>query len=167
MKAAFCGSFDPPTLGHIDLIQRASKIFSQVVVFISPNSEKSGRYSNAKRKAWLEDACKDMKNVSIQVQQGLAVEAARNAGCKILIRGIRNETDMAYEANMAAMNHCIDGSIETFCMFCRPEYTYISSSNVRELIKYGVSIQEFVPAAVYEDLQGKLALERNNHENNH
>lgn len=152
-RAAFCGSFDPLTVGHLDLIRRASSVFDEVWVFVSRNSAKKELWSADTRAGWIEEACQDLPNVHAEISAGLAVESARQKGCGVLLRGIRNETDMAYESNMSYMNTVLDPEIETLAMFCRPEYTYISSSNVRELLKWNQSIEAFVPSCVFRDLQ--------------
>lgn len=156
MKAAFCGSFDPITLGHLDLIVRASRIFDHLTVFVTDNSAKKESYSARQKALWIEESTRDLENVSVAIQKGLATEACAKAGAKVLIRGIRNETDMAYEANMAFLNTEIAPDIETVCLFCRADYTFISSSNIRELLKYNQSIQRYVPECVFRDLQPEM-----------
>lgn len=159
MKAAFCGSFDPVTLGHMDLIERAAALFEEVVVFVTPNSGKNELFSSEQKAAWIQQACAHLPNVEARIQEGLAVEACRKAGAQVLIRGLRNETDLGYEQNMAFMNSALDNQVETFCLFCRPEFAFISSSNVRELLKYHQSIEAFVPECVFAALQPALYAE--------
>lgn len=151
-KAAFCGSFDPVTTGHVDLICRAAPLFDELIVFVSINSSKKEAWPLEQRKKWLEEALKDIPNVRVDIQTGLSVEACRNAGANVLLRGIR-PADADYEANMAAMNTRIDPEIETLCMFAGSGYEYISSSNVRELLRYHVSIKGMVPECVRRDLE--------------
>lgn len=157
MKAAFCGSFDPITLGHMDLITRASSLFEEVIVFVTPNSGKNALFTNEQKVDWIAQACAHLPNVRACIQEGLAVEACRKAGAEVLIRGLRNETDLGYEQNMAFMNYSLDSTVETFCLFCRPEYAFISSSNVRELLKYHQSIEAFVPECVFQALQPEFS----------
>ena len=151
--AAFCGTFDPVTIGHLDIIERASKMFDKLVVFISPNSEKHNAFSEEKRLQWLETACQNIENVECRIQKGLVVDACKSVNATVLVRGIRNGVDCTYEQNMAYMNSKLDENIETICMFTKPEYSLYSSSNVRELLNYGQDIQDFVPACVWEELQ--------------
>lgn len=153
--AAFCGTFDPVTIGHIDIIERASRLFDQLIVFISPNSDKNNEFTEQKRLKWLNEATKHLPNVTCKIQSGLVVEACKSVHATVLVRGIRNGVDCTYEQNMAFMNARLDENIETVCLFTRPEYSLYSSSNVRELFKYGQDISGFVPACVLKDLKGE------------
>lgn len=160
MKAAFCGSFSPPTIGHIDLIERASRLYETLYVFVGYNPDKSELYPVDQRVSWLKQACSHLNNVEICSTMGLSVAACREHGCSVLLRGIRNSADMDYEANMAWMNEQLDPKIATLSMFARPEYTWVSSSNVRELLRCDQSIEAFVPACVFADLQPGLYAQR-------
>lgn len=151
--AAFCGTFDPVTYGHLDIIERASKLFDQLVVFISPNSDKNNEFTEEKRLKWLNESTKHLSKVTCKIQSGLVVEACKSVNATVLVRGIRNGVDCTYEQNMAFMNARLNEDIETVCLFTRPEYSLYSSSNVRELFKYGQDISGFVPACVLEDLK--------------
>ena len=153
MRAAFCGSFDPPTLGHLDIIERASTLFDELIVLVATNSSKSSMFSMEQRLAWLREACQDLPNVTCKIQKGLIVQACQEHEIHVLVRGIRNEQDCAYEQNMAFMNAYLDPNIETICLFTKPEYDLFSSSNVRELLKYHQNIQPFVPACVFKRLE--------------
>ena len=153
--AAFCGTFDPVTIGHLDIIERASKLFDKLVVFISPNSEKCNEFSEEKRLEWLVKATANLTNVECKIQRGLVVEACASVGASVLVRGIRNGVDCTYEQNMAYMNSKLNEEIETVCLFTRPEYSLYSSSNVRELLNYGQDIKDFVPTCVYDELKGE------------
>lgn len=151
--AAFCGTFDPVTYGHLDIIERASKLFDELVVFISPNSDKNNEFTEEIRLKWLNESTKHLSSVTCKIQSGLVVEACKSVNATVLVRGIRNGVDCTYEQNMAFMNARLDENIETVCLFTRPEYSLYSSSNVRELFKYGQDISGFVPACVLEDLK--------------
>lgn len=154
-KAVFCGTFDPVTLGHVDIIERASRMFDSLVVFVTPNSQKKNKFDAEQRQAWIAQACSHLENVEVRIQEGLAVEAARKVGAHVFVRGIRNGVDCDYEQNMAHMNHYIDNSMDTVCLFTKNEYAHHSSSNVRELMAYNLDISEFVPKCVLETLQGE------------
>ncbi|MDD7280834.1 pantetheine-phosphate adenylyltransferase [Floccifex sp.] len=150
--AAFCGSFDPITKGHLDIIERASKMFEEVYVFILSNSNKNSYFSFEQRMHWLEQACAHLENVHCQVQEGLSVEACKSVNATVLVRGIRNTVDFEYEKNIASMNLLLDESIETICLFTRDEYAHCSSSNVKELLKYGKDISRLVPECVAKEI---------------
>ena len=149
---ALCGTFDPVTLGHVDLIERASVLFDELVVFISPNSQKHNYFKDSLRLKWLQEATSHLDNVTCKIQKGLVVDACKQVGATTLVRGIRTTIDFEYEKNMAYMNTQIDSEIDTICLFTRPEYELYSSSNVRELLKYGQDISHFVPQVVVKDL---------------
>ena len=151
--AAFCGTFDPVTYGHLDIIERASKLFDELVVFISPNSDKNNEFTEERRLEWLNESTKHLTNVICKIQSGLVVDACKSVNATVLVRGLRNGVDCTYEQNMAFMNARLDENIETVCLFTRPEYSLYSSSNVRELFKYGQDISGFVPTCVLEDLK--------------
>lgn len=151
--AAFCGTFDPVTLGHVDVIDRASKIFDELVVFVSNNSLKNNLFSSQQRLAWLEEICSKYENVSCAIQDGLVVDACHKVGATVLVRGIRNTIDFEYEKNMANMNALIDSSIDTICLYTRCELELCSSSNVREFMKYDLDISKFVPENVLRDIK--------------
>ena len=153
--AAFCGTFAPVPLGHLDIIERASKMFDELVVFISPNSDKQNEFSEEIRLKWLNEATKNLKNVSCKIQSGLVVDACKSVHATVLVRGIRNGVDCTYEQNMAFMNNKLNPEIETVCLFTRPEYSLYSSSNVRELLKYGQDVSDFVPKNVLKDIKGE------------
>lgn len=153
MKAAVCGSFDPPTLGHIDIIERASRLFDELIVFIACNSEKNALFSMEQRKEWLQESTQQLSNVHIRMQKGLIVEACQKEKVQVLVRGIRTPQDCSYEQNIAYVNRYLDPSLETLCLFAKPEYAYYSSSNVRELLHYHQDIQALVPSCVYEKLK--------------
>lgn len=151
-RAALCGTFDPVTLGHLDLIERASEMFDEVVVFISCNSNKNNMFSEEHRLKWLKQSVSHLDNVSCAIQDGLVIDACHAVHANVLVRGIRNTVDFEYEKNMAYMNQKIDRDIDTVCLFTRPELSLCSSSNVREFLKYGLDISCFVPSCVSRDL---------------
>ncbi len=150
--AAFCGTFSPITLGHLDVIERASTIFDKVVVLVSPNSEKEMTYSEKQRCDWIKEACAHLNNVEVDVQSGLSVASAKAHNATVLIRGIRTVHDFEYEKNMASMNKLISGDMDTLCLFTKDQYANCSSSNVRELLKYHQDIRSLVPECVARDL---------------
>lgn len=157
MIAVYAGSFDPPTLGHEEIIRRAAALYEKLVVLISPNSAKHGFLSDETRASLLRAVCADLNNVDIQICKGLTVEAARAAGGKVLIRSMRSVADYECEASLAWVNAGLKHGMETLFLLGKPAYSYISSTNVRELIRYGQSIEAMVPRAVFEALQPELS----------
>ncbi len=152
-KACFCGTFDPLTKGHVDIIERASNIFDEVIVMISVNSEKVEQFSKEQRMRWIKQATSHLKNVRCAIQTGLVVDACKKEGAHVLIRGLRNAVDFQYEQNMEAMNHQMAPEIETIFLMSHPSHMYCSSSNVRELLRYGQDISHMVPECVWQDLK--------------
>lgn len=161
--AAFAGSFDPVTIGHADLIARASKLYDEVIVLVSSNAEKREVFRPEEKKAWVEKACTGLHNVQVLLNEGIAVEKAQSLGASVMLRGVRNGADFEYEANMAWMNQNIsrqnlpqeyesEHGMETVCLFSRPEYSFISSSNVRELLRCRLSCKGLVPDCILEEV---------------
>lgn len=157
MKAAFAASFDPITMGHVDLIERTADKFDEVVVLVAKNSEKDSLFSTRQRLLWVQEALAHLDNVSVELCEGLSTEAAVKAGASVMVRGLRNGQDLLYEQNIAWLNARICPQLDTFFLCCAPQYSYLSSSSVRELLKYGQSIQGLVPQGVFEVLQPALA----------
>ena len=140
------GSFDPVTLGHIDLIKRASKMFDKVIVCILNNStKKSSLFSIDERVNMLCEVIKEFDNVSVDSYQGLLVDYAKEHNVNIIIRGLREITDFANELQMAQANHLVSPEIETLFMATNPKYSFLSSSMVKEYASYGMSVKDFVP----------------------
>ncbi len=150
--AAFCGTFDPITLGHVNIIERSARLFDHVVVVVSYNREKTTLFSDKQRLQWVKDACAHLENVECQLYDGLVADACKTFGADVLIRGIRNGVDSEYEQNMAYMNQSIAPGLDTLCFFTDNELRYCSSSNVRELLKFDLDISSLVPNCVVETL---------------
>ena len=150
----FPGSFDPPTRGHIDIVRRASKLFDRVFVAILTNTAKTPLCSVDERVDMLKACCAGLQNVSVVTGSGLTVELCRQVGADVLLRGIRGAADAEQEAAMAALNRHISG-IETVTLFTSPELSYISSTFVRDIIRYGGSLQGLVPDELIAPLESK------------
>ena len=152
MKRCFYpGSFDPPTLGHVDLIERASRLFDQVVVGVMINPDKRSMFTTQERVDMLKDCTAHLANVSVVADSGLTVDMARRAGCQALLRGIRGAADVALEEQLANANRHISG-LDTVLLFTAPEYGYISSSIVRDLIRHSGPIDGMVSECIKERL---------------
>ena len=147
--AAICaGTFDPLTLGHMDLIERASRIFDRVVLAIVGRPRKTTMFSVEQRGAMAREAAGNIANVEVDSFDGLLVDYAQFRGIHVLVRGIRAFSDFEYEFQMALTNRELAPDIETVFLMTRDNYSFISSSTVREIIEYGRSVGDFVPEAV-------------------
>jgi len=154
--AIYPGSFDPPTNGHLDLIQRGSKIFEELVVAILRNSEKSPMFSVAERLEMLRSLTADLKNVRIDTFNGLMVEYAKSIDAVCILRGIRAISDYEYELQMALMNRKLEPTLETVFMMPADKYSYVSSRLVREVAQAGGPVKGLVPEVVEQKLREKL-----------
>jgi pantetheine-phosphate adenylyltransferase len=146
------GSFDPVTLGHIDLIRRASKLFPQVMVAVLNNPDKHNLFTVEQRIAMLTKACEGLDNVRIDSFGGLLVDYMRKTGAEIVIRGLRAVTDFESEFQMAQVNRQIAPEIETLFLMTSPDYAYISSSAVRQIAAFGGDISTLVPECILQDV---------------
>lgn len=154
--ALFTGSFDPMTNGHLDLIERASKLFDKLYVGIFYNPHKTGFIPIESRLKTVERAVGHLNNVQVIASHDeLVVDVARKLGVHVLVRGLRNATDLQYEASFDFYNHQLTGEMETIYLHSRPEHVYISSSAVRELLKFGQDISKYVPNAILEELKNE------------
>lgn len=142
--AVFPGSFDPVTLGHLDIIQRASILFDEVFVAIGVNTTKAPFISIERREDALKQIIKN-SNISIRRFEGLTVNFCKSVGASFIVRGIRNNSDMDYERQIAEMNRSLNSGIETIFLVSRPEFAHISSTLVKEIYKNGGDISGFVP----------------------
>ena len=154
--AIYPGSFDPPTNGHLDLIQRGSKIFDELIVAILRNSEKVPMFSVAERREMLLQLTADLSNVQVDTFDGLMVEYAKSSDASCVLRGIRALSDYEYELQMALMNRKIEPTLETVFMMPADKYSYVSSRLVREVAQAGGPVKGLVPEAVERKLREKL-----------
>lgn len=155
-SAVYPGSFDPITLGHIDLIQRMSSYYNEITVLVADNTSKSSMFSPEEKKALIEQCLRSSSNVKVEVFKGLTVEYARKIGARTILRGLRAISDFEYEYAMANMNRRLAPDIETQVVFTSPQYSYISSRMVKEVARYGGALDELVPAPVIEALKQKV-----------
>ena len=156
IKAVFPGSFDPPTNGHLDIIQRASKLFDDVDVLISVNPNKNYMFTEQERPEMLKELLKNYKNVQIHVWEGLIVNYAKEVGAKVLIRGIRSSNDFSYEFELAHMNQNLNPQIETMFLPSKEKWGVVKSSSIKELALFGGDISRMVPPLVEAELKKKL-----------
>ena len=156
VTAIYPGSFDPPTNGHLDLIDRGSKIFDELVVAILRNSEKTPLFSLGERRRMLEDLTADFRNVRVDTFDGLTVDYAAKVKAVAVLRGIRALSDYEYELQMALMNRKLRPNLETVFMMPAEQYSYLSSRLVREVARLGGDISGLVPELVEQRLKEKL-----------
>jgi len=154
--AIYPGSFDPPTNGHLDLIERGSKIFDELIVAILRNPEKDPLFSVAEKRRMLESLTEGFKNVRVDTFEGLTVDYAARVKATAVLRGIRALSDYEYELQMALMNRKLQPDLETVFMMPAEQYSYLSSRLVREVAKLGGSIRDLVPETVERKLKEKL-----------
>ena len=148
----FPGTFDPVTLGHIDIINRALPLFDKVVIGIGRNANKVAMFSEEQRLQWVKDIYKDEPRINAVVYEGLTVNCCKAVGADFILRGIRYVNDFEYEKAIADMNRSIDGHIETVFLTCLPQYTSVASTLVRDVIKNGGDVSKFLPAAVNQTI---------------
>src|SRR3989440_7680145 len=155
-SAIYPGSFDPPTNGHLDLIERGSKIFDELVVAILRNPDKDPLFSLGERRRMLEALTAEFHNVRVDVFDGLTVDYAAKMKASAVLRGIRALSDYEYELQMALMNRKLQPNLETVFMMPAEQYSYLSSRLVREVAQLGGSIEGLVPQMVEQRLREKL-----------
>ena len=150
------GSFDPPTKGHLDVVERCVGIFDEVVVGVVHNPSKSSLFSAHERIDMLRRCCEEWPNVRVESFQGLLVDFAREVGAKTVVKGLRAVTDFDYEIQMSQMNRHLDGDIVSLFVATKPEYGYLSSSLVKEVARLGGSVDDLVPPIVAQALKERI-----------
>jgi pantetheine-phosphate adenylyltransferase len=151
-KAVFPGSFDPITTGHVDLVRRALPLFDEIIVAIGINSQKQTLFEVDQRKLWIEQVFADEPRIKVDVFEGLTVHFCKKVDARYLIRGLRNASDFDYEKTISQLNHIVGGAIETVFLISRPEFSHISSTIVREIIKGKGDAKPFLPPGVVYSL---------------
>ena len=151
----FPGTFDPVTLGHTDIIDRALPLFDKLIIGIGRNANKKPMFSEKQRVKWLKDIYKDNPKVGVVAYDGLTVDCCRKVGAKFISRGIRYVNDFEYEKAIADMNRSIDKDIETIFLTCLPKYTSVASTLVRDVLKNGGDISQFLPEEVRRSVTRK------------
>jgi pantetheine-phosphate adenylyltransferase len=150
------GSFDPPTNGHLDVIERCEGLFDEIIVAIIRNPSKKPLFTEPEREAMLTEATSQWDNITIGAFDGLLVDYAEEVGADVIVKGLRAVTDFDYELQMSQMNRALSG-IDTFFVATSPEFGYLSSSLVKEVSKYGGSVDGLVPENVAKALKERFA----------
>lgn len=154
--AIYPGTFDPITNGHVDVVQRATEMFSKVIVLVARNSSKSPLFTDEERAAMIRDVFAGNRRVRVDLFDGLLVDYAHKHKATVLLRGLRAVSDFEYEFQMALMNRKLDSSIDTVFLMPHARYTYLNSTIVREVARLGGDVSSFVPAIVRRRLHEKL-----------
>jgi len=154
VKTALCpGTYDPVTVGHIDIISRCAGMFDEVIVgVVAVPFRKTAQFTTKERARFLEESTKDLTNVRVAVMHNLVVEVAREVGATVLVKGLRALTDFEYELQMAQLNRKLDPELETMYLMASPEYSFLSSSGVKEIARYGGDVSDLVPELVAQRL---------------
>ncbi len=156
---AICpGTFDPVTMGHLDVINRAAKHFRKLIVAVAADPEKELLFSLDERVDLLRECLKESDNIEVHPFNNLLVEFAREYGSCAIVKGLRAMSDFEYEFQMAQLNRKMDARVETFFVMASPEYTFLSSSGIKEVIRYGGCIEGLVPKAAEIELRKKYSV---------
>lgn len=155
-RAIYPGSFDPVTLGHLDIIKRSSYMFEEVIIGVLNNSKKTPLFSLEERVSMIKEVTKDIGNVRVLSFSGLLIDFAKNTDTNVIVRGLRAVTDFEYELQMAQSNRQVTKDVDTMFLTTSIEYAYLSSSIVKEYALYGVDVKDFVPPVVIPLLKEKF-----------
>ncbi len=163
-RAIYPGSFDPVTLGHLDIIKRAAKIVDELIVSVLNNNSKSPLFSVEKRVKMLEEVVKDVPNVKVMSFEGLLVDFAKSVDANVIVRGLRAVTDFEYELQMSQTNSVLNSDIDTIFFTTSLKYAYLSSSTVKEAAYFGADISKFVPQSVVQQVYNKFKIKEKENE---
>ncbi len=161
MKTAiYPGTFDPITNGHVDVARRAAALFDKVIVCVAVNTLKTPLFSGEERMRMIREAVKDIKNIEVEEFEGLLVDYARKKNAHAIVRGLRAVSDFEYEFQMALTNRKLCSEVDTVFLMPHENYTYLNSTIVREIARFGGDVSEFVPSHVRAELIAKIKLAR-------
>jgi pantetheine-phosphate adenylyltransferase len=159
MKTAiYPGSFDPVTLGHLNVIKRAAQAFDRVVVCVMVNSSKQGLFTPRERVDLLQRVTRNLRNVEVDCSDELLADYARRKGARVVVKGLRAVSDYEKEVQMAIINRKLYHNLDTFFIPSSEKYTYLSSSVVKEMARYGADLSDFVPREIIADVEDKFSV---------
>ncbi|MCE2962035.1 MAG: pantetheine-phosphate adenylyltransferase [Chitinophagales bacterium] len=150
--AVFPGSFDPITIGHVDIVKRSIPLFDKIIIAIGVNTQKKYLFSLEQRTQWIKEVFKNYPTIEVSSYMGLTINYCKEIGADYLLRGIRSASDFEYEKTIAHLNHSMESGIETILMLSPPEYSSISSTIVREIILGKGDVSKFVPKEIVESM---------------
>lgn len=157
MKTAiYPGSFDPVTLGHLNVIKRAAQAFDRLIVCVMVNSSKHGLFSPEERVELIERVTRNLRNVEVESSSELLADYARRKGSRVVVKGLRAVSDYEKEVQMAVINRKLYHNLDTFFIPSSEKYTYLSSSVVKEMARYGADLSDFVPREIIADVEAKF-----------
>ncbi len=154
--ALFPGTFDPITIGHLDIINRSLSLFDKLIIGIGRNANKAPMFSEEQRLEWAREIYKDNPKVDAVVYDGLTIGCCQQVGARFILRGIRYVNDFEYEKAIADMNRSLDNNIETIFLTCLPQYTSVASTLIRDVLRNGGDAERFLPDIVAKSLKVKL-----------
>lgn len=160
--AVYPASFDPITNGHLDIAQRAARMFETLILAVADRPNKNLLFTTAERMQMMRDAVAHVPNIRVDSFASLAVDYAKTQGATVLVRGLRASTDFEHEFQMAHINYRLAAGIETICLMAGQQYTFLSSSAVKEIAAYGGDVMSLVPSHVAEALQRAAARRKEN-----
>jgi pantetheine-phosphate adenylyltransferase len=156
-KQAICpGSFDPITFGHLDIISRGANVFDEVIIVVANNQSKDSLFTVQERMDLIREATKEIPNVKVDTCNGLLMDYVRTTGAKVILRGLRAVSDFEYEMQITSINRKLNESVETFFVMTNNQYSFLSSSIVKEVAKYHSPVSDLVPPVVEEALKKKF-----------
>lgn len=157
MKAIYPGSFDPITIGHLDIIQRASKLYDEIIVAVMVNPQKRCAFSEDKRVEMIKSCTSHLGNIQVVSDHGLTVNLATKLNAKVIIRGIRAVIDYEYELQQATANMMLNPDMETLFFVAKPEYSFLSSSVAKEIATHHGDISKFIPSCIVDEVLEKFS----------
>lgn len=156
IKAIYPGTFDPITVGHLDVILRGAKIYDKLIVAVMENRAKRCTFTKEERKQMIEKCTEGLDNVEVVIGEGLTVDLAEKNGCCIIVRGIRAVSDYESELALATANMTLNSNIETVFMVAKPELSFLSSSVAKEIASFNGDISDYIPAQIIKEVSEKL-----------